>query len=377
MAGITAFVGLPGSGKSFSAVELAVIPALKEKRLIVTNMPLSLEQICGDFFEGDTSEVVNYVQLVTSDDFSNPQFCEDIAGGALVIIDECWRIWKSGTRVNKVDDKHMAFIKEHRHRSDENGRSLDIILVTQNLSDIAAFLREMVETTVVTEKLLAVGQANKFRRVYYQGGIKGFEASQNFLLKDEFGSYKPEIYKYYRTHMHSSSSIGGGALKVDENRAVKGSTIFHSWKFKAGAVLAVVMISIMFWTGSKSVDNYKKQTQVKVIIPIESSKPIPSTPVSIPVEPVVAVSSLPPIEPKISERWRLVGYVSYPAKNFYLISDGRISRKITSSSCTKSDFETTCRIDGEIVASYSGKRSNDSDVYMAAVSQRIEEKGFK
>jgi zona occludens toxin len=372
MAGIIAFVGLPGAGKSYSAVERAILPALEEKRRIVTNLPLNLDIVCKEFFAGDIDLMRLTVQVVDSDDLKKAGFFEDIAGGSLVVLDEVWRLWKSGTKTSSITEEHMSFVKEHRHRSDENGRSLDIVLVTQNLVDIATFLREMVETTVITRKLTAVGADTKFQRFYCQGAIKGFECSDGAILKDEFGSYDPKIYQYYKTHMNANTIIGG-ALKVDEKRAVKGQTVFSSWKFKAMAIFAFILIAGSIYSGKKSVDAYEKKVKppepAKVVEPSKPSEPITAPP-------VLAYQPPPPPPPKLSERWRLTGFISRPNGDFYLISDGRITRKITPSSCEKKDFDSVCTVDGEIIAAYTGKKESSESVYLASASKHIGEKGL-
>jgi zona occludens toxin len=373
MAGIIAFVGLPGAGKSYSAVDAAIIPALEEKRRIVTNLPLNLDAVGKDFFGGDIDLMRSLVQIVDSDDLKQAGFFNDIAGGSLVVLDEVWRLWKSGTKTSSVSEEHMSFVKEHRHRSDENGRSLDIVLVTQNLVDIATFLREMVETTVITRKLTAVGADTKFQRFYCQGAIKGFECSEGAVLKDEFGSYDPKIYQYYKTHMNANPMMGG-ALKVDEKRAVKGQTVFSSWKFKVMAVIAFIFIAGSIYSGKKSVDAYEQRVKppepAKVVEPSKPNEPITAPP-------VLAYQAPPPPPPVHSERWRLTGYISQPNQNnFYLISDGRITRKISPSSCEKHDFDSVCTVDGEIVAAYTGKKESSESVYLASASKHIEEKGL-
>lgn len=374
MAGIIAFVGLPGAGKSYSAVEAAIIPALEEKRRIVTNMPLNLDVICKDFFDGDIDLMRLKVQVVESDDLKKAGFFKDIAGGSLVVLDEIWRVWKAGIRTSNISDEHLSFVKEHRHRSDENGRSLDIVLVTQNLVDIATFLREMVETTVITRKLTAVGANTKFQRFYCQGAIKGFECKASELLKDEFGSYNPKVYQYYKTHMNAD--LSGGVLKVDEKRAVKGQTVFSSWKFKAMAVFAFIFIAGSIYSGNKSVEAYQKKVKPPEPKPAATVEPLKSNEQIIP-SPVLAYEPPPLPLPKNSERWRLTGYISQPNKNnFYLISDGQITRKISPSSCEKRDFDSVCTVDGELVAAYTGKRDSAESVYLASASKHIEEKGI-
>ena len=140
---VQAFVGRPRQGKSYSAVELAIIPALKEGRIVYTNIPL-LPVTLEDFPNADC----RYLDL--KEHKSNPRFwSQTVCNGALVVADELWRVWPKGltpAQLNKRDD--LEFIKEHGHLADENGRIVDIVMVTQTLDDIAKSIADMVVLTI-------------------------------------------------------------------------------------------------------------------------------------------------------------------------------------------------------------------------------------
>ncbi|MCU7813401.1 MAG: hypothetical protein KZQ77_19520, partial [Candidatus Thiodiazotropha sp. (ex Notomyrtea botanica)] len=50
---IVTYVGLPGSGKSYSVVEHVILPALKNNRTVCTNIPLNKEQLSTDGYMGE------------------------------------------------------------------------------------------------------------------------------------------------------------------------------------------------------------------------------------------------------------------------------------------------------------------------------------
>lgn len=58
-------VGRPGSGKDYEAVAYHVIPAIKEGRRVVTNLPLNLDHFVNVF----GSEVLELIEIV-KDGFS-------------------------------------------------------------------------------------------------------------------------------------------------------------------------------------------------------------------------------------------------------------------------------------------------------------------
>ena len=75
---VQAFVGRPRQGKSYSAVELAIIPALREGRIVYTNIPL-LPAVLDDFPNADC----RLLDLKLHQ--ANPRFwSETVCNGALV-----------------------------------------------------------------------------------------------------------------------------------------------------------------------------------------------------------------------------------------------------------------------------------------------------
>ena len=62
---ISAYVGLTGHGKSYGAVENIILPALRQKRTVFTNIPMKTENCLRDF---DCS----VIQFATQDLIDNP-----------------------------------------------------------------------------------------------------------------------------------------------------------------------------------------------------------------------------------------------------------------------------------------------------------------
>ena len=93
-------VGRPGSGKSYESVVYHVIPALKEGRKVVTNLPLNLEhfkQVFGDDvlelidIREDRFDKANGVikSLSRPEDFTQEEWQNEKGQGPLFVIDEC------------------------------------------------------------------------------------------------------------------------------------------------------------------------------------------------------------------------------------------------------------------------------------------------
>lgn len=258
---ITAYTGLPGSGKSYGVMQNVIIPALKSKRLVFTNIPVNDEKLLE--LLGSTVSKIDYEILKDKPDF----FQSVIPAGAVVILDECWRLWPSGLKANNAIEGHKSFLAEHRHLVGDDGHSTEIVLATQDLAQIASFARVLVETTYRAEKLTRVGQSKKFRIDVYHGPVTGANPSKTNLDRQIFGSYKAEIYELYSSHTMSKTGLAGDETKTDNrSNILKGS-------FFIFAPIAFVVLGLFFYYGFFKVKEQYTPTDLKKVV--ESVTPIP------------------------------------------------------------------------------------------------------
>ncbi|WP_367154041.1 zonular occludens toxin domain-containing protein [Methylomonas sp. HYX-M1] len=338
MAGITGITGLPGGGKSYTATELFLLPALREGRPIVTNLPLQMDVIAGQF-PAATIQFIDFEQF----DFK----LSNLPAGCLLAIDECWRKWPQGKQAKNIAVDELAVFKEHRHHSDQNGRSMDIVLITQDVADLAKPIRDLIETTIISVKHLDLGREDACIRWYCKRGASitsDGKPPKNAVIRSENVKYKSDVWQYYKTHMHAQ----GGA--VNETRIVK-STVFGSFAFKAGAIIAGLAVAVTIWSFIKTGENVKKATTKK-----ESANQQIQQATSVPT--AQPASTPKPDTRPYSAEWRLAGTLeNYGGRGhtlFVLVNSvGRI-RKITDTWCKWVGYERECEVDGEIVASYTG-----------------------
>lgn len=351
---IQALVGLPGHGKSYSAVELFIIPALLEKRKIVTNIPVDLDQIRIDFPDYPLDQNYKFIDLSEWKDkpanyWTDPEI---MPPSAVYLLDELWKIWPSGLKANKIPEHQLSFIKEHRHNIDETGREPDIVFVTQNLEDICNAVRTMAETTIICVKLTAVGQKNHFRRDYYRGAVKGFIGPKtSFIRSDSLCKYEQSIYKYYKSHTKSQ----GGHKQINNSGIVK-ATIFNGLGFKLGGSFVVLFFAVAIYSATKTANDLEKMTQKK-------SVPTPQPPNNLATQTVTQQAQ--PTTPKItwSGNYRLIGLVQLSAIKqiaFIQSSDGRRIRIDAVKHC-KQELEMTCQFEGETITRYSGSIPTDNN----------------
>ena len=106
---ISAYVGMPGHGKSYGVVENVIIPALKANRNVFSNIPMH-DEYCIENYGSKTT----YFEM--QDVIDNPNwFTEVFVSGSIIVLDELWRLWAAGVKANNVLEQHKSFLAEHRH----------------------------------------------------------------------------------------------------------------------------------------------------------------------------------------------------------------------------------------------------------------------
>lgn len=229
---VTAYTGLPGSGKSHSVVEFVVLPGLKAGRVIVTNLALKLDLIQRDYPGAD-------VRLLDSSKIKDdPAYLDEAAvAGALVLIDEAQLVWPSGLKAKDVPTRVVSFFTEHRHRVDAHRRSTDIVLITQNLANVATFARSLVAFTYRSVALDELGSSRRFRVDIYKGPAVGPSPPDKTRTRQMFGKYREEVWRYYNSHTKSEGE-GSGA---DESATDRRNVVWRSPLLIGGAVVALVL----------------------------------------------------------------------------------------------------------------------------------------
>ncbi len=252
---IVAYTGMPGSGKSYAAVEHQILPALKAGRVVVTNIPVKADLIRNDIPAADLREFP--LQSIAT----QPELmAEAVPPGAILVLDEVWRLFPSGTKANQVPEQFRSFFAEHRHRVDSAGNSTQIVLVTQDLAQIGAFARQLVEQTFHVVKLSTLGipMSNRYRVDMYAGPVSGPNPPQNGRIRQVFGRYDKRIYQYYVSHTQSQAS-------EDQAPNEKGidarANIFKKPFLVALPFIAVGVAAFVWFKGGYLMDKYHKKPQ--------------------------------------------------------------------------------------------------------------------
>lgn len=241
---IIAYVGLPGHGKSYGVVANVILPALRQKRLVYTNIPMNEEHCLNQLGMAP-------VPFTIDDLLKNPNwFTTVFTSGAVLVLDECWRLWPSGLKASNVREGDKTFLAEHRHMVGENGFSTEIYLVTQDLSQLAMFVRALVESTIRMVKLTNLGLDKRFRVDMYSGCVTGSKPPVSKREREiHGGKFKKEIYDFYKSHTKSETGFAGDETKTD-----KRFNIFKGFGIKLGLVF-IICCAVFIWFGSQTVKN--------------------------------------------------------------------------------------------------------------------------
>lgn len=234
---IEAYVGLPGHGKSYGVVEHVVIPSLAEGRHVVTNIPLEREDLITDFGAPGAE-----ITQLPEDWYERPDMAGFVPAGCVLVLDELWRRWPSGLKANNALLADKALLAEHRHMVDAKGRSMRVVLVTQDLSQVASWVRILVEQTYRMTKLTAIGANKRFRVDIFAGGPTGSSPPKSKLIRQLYGRYRPEVYRYYQSATQSQTGSVG-----DESKADKRGVIWRSPAIIFSIIAPLVGIPLLLW----------------------------------------------------------------------------------------------------------------------------------
>jgi zona occludens toxin len=349
---VYAYVGRPGAGKSYGVVENSILPACAQGRPVLTNIPLHMDKILLHYPKAD-------VRIVTTEWFDSDDNLKSIPGGTLVVIDEVWRVFPAGQKLNSVSRDRSAFFAEHRHKVGANGLSQDIVLIVQDLTKVAAWARTDVDKTFVATKLDAAGMDNKFRVDIYQGGVKGPkypEPDLGFSIQE----YKPDVYQFYQSH-----TKGGGAVGLEIKPDRRATVLSHpmvKWGVPVGLVLCVLLI----WQVSTFFarhNNKESKSAAQSAAPVKAGVPYIEPAPSAPPPPVAPVREPPPAAPPAvvySEEWRYIGAASFGDRLIVVIESAKGRRRIDPGLCRDLDFEPECVVDGQRVSRFSGPQRSKS-----------------
>ncbi len=357
---IDAYTGLPRSGKSYSVVKNVILPSLKEGREVHTNIPLTAK--LKDAYPGQ-------IHQFPADWFNDTDLCDKFPPGAVVIMDELWRRWPAGLKANNVNFKDKEFLAEHGHNVNEFGHTTRVVLVSQDLSQIAAFARDLVSVTYRSTKLDAVGADSRFRVDIYQGAVTGQNPPKSKLNRTVFDKYEDEYYQWYSSSTKSMTGSVGDESRADKRNNIWKSPfiIFSIAGPLLGIPLLVWYVGGIFFGGMGMGDNLEKpEPEPEPTYQVRLQNPPPPGYEPYPQAIHAAhVPQLPPDPPKvaISTTWQVVGSMvwdqpSGKSKDMIILNSQLTGlRYIPASDCEllPDGIQWQCEVDGHKATPWSGR----------------------
>jgi|JFJP01.1.fsa_nt_gi zona occludens toxin len=364
---ITAYTGLQGSGKTYQVVSHTILNALRQGRVVVTNIQLNSDVIreylaaqgisisggvngyipgAGGIVQFTVDQLLEDVRLQLEHDKARYKLAgipslvgkkaqkeiqpyksffprKDAKGnwdssiesvvqpGDLVVIDEAWEFWETGMSIPLA---HHEFFRYHRHfKNAVSGVTCDVVLLSQHIGDLHAKVKNVIEMTVLTEKLVELGASNSFRISTFSR-VKTSARPMSMTL----GRYNPTFFTFYKSH------DAGVVAKAKERRVDRRQVIWNNPFFKYVMPLAIITLLYVIYLGytmySSRVDAINKKAE-KEAAAAAARKPSDIIDHRSRLESVPVVSTAAPVEPSAISLPSVTGYIQNGSELFVLIND--------------------------------------------------------
>lgn len=333
---VTAYVGEPGSGKTYEVVTEVVLPALKDGRRVVSNirglqfaeMKAYLMVDCGV-----PEASIGELHLVDVEDPGKADFfytetntASVVRPGDLVVLDECWRWFAKGMPINKA---MFEFFRMHRQYVNEKGVSCDVVLISQSIQDIDRKVLVVVEKHFRMEKYKAFGSKTRYSVEMFNG----YKVSRNSRVRLLVRKYNPRFFPFYSSY----AGKGGDEREVDRR--------FNIWKsplFFIGVPCALVVSGLGIWG---------------VLRFLQMAKP-PKPEVAVAQQQKTAASPKAPsmvAGPPAGSDWRSVGFVGQEGRQVFVVEkEGRYRFVFDAPDFRIDGLDIKVTVDGQAATGFSG-----------------------
>lgn len=268
-------VGRPGSGKSYESVVYHVIPALKDGRKVITNLPLNLahfESVYGedilDLIEvvEDTFNKENGVikALSRPGDYTSDEWRNEKGQGALFVIDECHFQFPKAGRGKKSHESLLdclEYFSMHRHYGH------DVLFMTQSLGKLNKDIRDMIEIQYQVSKHTAAGSQKTYTQKVLDGAV-----SRPTCVNTNVRTYKKEFFPFYKSHTKSDSSVNEAMSKDIK-------PVWKHWTFY-GVALCLIFVIYKVSQGNINPLATGPKSSSQNLTPLHATQPISTSNVS-------------------------------------------------------------------------------------------------
>ena len=237
---IQAYFGLPRSGKSYNAVANVLVPALKDNRTVVTNLPLVKEALFKDI---QTGSILQLPHDMNGDTVSKHLKIENFPPGCVFILDECFSLFPSGQKAHTVPQSLKEFFSMHGHVVGVDQKAADIYLMSQNIDQLAEWVKNMLQSMVIHTNLEPTGLAKQYRCDFYQFELHGTKLKEKFI-QSSVGKIKSPYKDYYISNSRSEAGMNGDVLEniIDQRTSLAGA---HKKNFIIAGIAGLFSIALM------------------------------------------------------------------------------------------------------------------------------------
>lgn len=354
---IKIYTGRPGSGKSYNAVANVLIPSLKQNRTVVTNLPLVKSEIYQDFPDAN---IFTVPFNLTKDDVARVFVTSNFPAGSIFIIDEAGKLFPAGWAISKAPTSLLTFFTEHRHVVSSDGKASEIFLLAQDVSQVAKWIKDMVDSTYLHKKLDKVGFENKYAVSIFDGVVSIDRIVKTKIIDESTGTYSSDIYKYYKSYTKSDSLTDTALESNPDNRA---SYIKKIRLLLGGGVLLVVVCVIGFIFAFKSVFGTSSDSETPDSLPPKS---VPSTQVNSKTS-LASTTDNSDFSISYSKKYRLTGVFITSGEAVAIVESEHAVRRLDlleSCSYERIERDWVCDFQGEKVAKWSGTYKKESASFM-------------
>jgi zona occludens toxin len=216
---LSIYVGPPGSGKTYNAVESVAVPAAKAGRTILTNIKGIDPELWSQELGCDPEKIIVVDEDWFRDEAHYPVLSNKelllggIPNGALVLIDEAYTVFPTDS--GAVTARQIEWVRTHRHFVSDDGIATDLVLISQDVMSIHPRVRSVVEYVSAVRNLRHIGMGKRFRVDVFSS----WRMNKGTAVGQTFHRYDKAIFRLYK------SFEATGAAKVvmtdKKQRAIK------------------------------------------------------------------------------------------------------------------------------------------------------------
>lgn len=247
---LTIYLGVMGSGKSYEMTSNFIVPALRRGQVVATNIYGLNAKALSAYIGRDVSHLIVQLpeqvdELLKAEHWpspSDPQKPSTIPRGAVLALDECYKIFPPG---NKVPMHVLEYFREQRHFVDDDGRTSMTALAFQDYADVHRSIRSVAGLMFHMSKFAALAPFMKVLRPLKLGFDYRVAIYTRVGNPDRIKptSIKPRRYDPSVFPLYKSYDSADGAL--EQSLDTRGSLLSSTYVM----VFIPIMLALAAWAG--------------------------------------------------------------------------------------------------------------------------------